>query len=93
MAPCRLSAGLLLSPEEDKEVSTSLPRVLPSRPVLGTFLQTLVVVLVPQQRVPQACRQERCCEPHAGPGGSAMPEDIVWRRAMKLVKRLEKQEL
>lgn len=27
MAPCRLSAGLLLSPEEDKEVSTSLPRV------------------------------------------------------------------
>lgn len=96
MAPCRLSAGLLLSPEEDKEVSTSLPRVLPSRPVLGTFLQTLVVVLVPQQRegmVPWACRQERCCEPHAGPGGSAMPEDVVWRRAMKLVKRLEKQEL
>lgn len=86
MAPCRLSAGLLLSPEEDKEVSTSLP----------SFLQTLVVVLVPQQRegmVPRACRQERCCEPHAGPGGSAMPEDIVWRRAMKLVKRLEKQEL
>lgn len=35
-------------------------RVIPSRPVLETFFQTLIVVLVLQQRevtVPRACRQ------------------------------------
>ena len=49
--------SLTLSLEEDRWVRALLPRVLPSRPSLETFLQTLIMVLVPQQRevtVPRA---------------------------------------
>lgn len=55
---------------------------LPSRlgNVQGTFFQTLVVILVLQERevtVLWMCRRENCWEPHAGQGGLAPPEESV----------------
>lgn len=72
-----------LSLEEGKGLGPPPPppsRIIPSGPVLETFFQTLIVVLVLQQRevtVPRACRQENCWEPHIGQGGLAPPEDVV----------------